>query len=75
MPCDDPTVTPLPTGVRPDGCRCEQARWAAGRYTRRTRGVHTGFGRPIMVRNAREMVLWWDAQVRDRLPWRGSQAA
>ncbi len=32
-------------------------------------------GRAIMVRNAYEMVVWWDAQVPDRLPWYGRQAA
>lgn len=28
----------------------------------------------IKVRNAHEMLLWWDAQVPDRLPWFGRQA-
>jgi hypothetical protein len=44
-------------------------------YTYRTRGVRTEVGRTIKVRNAHEMVLWWDAQVPDRLPWCGRQAA
>jgi hypothetical protein len=38
------------------------------RYTCRTRGIHPEVGRTIKVRNAHEMVLWWDAQVPDRLP-------
>ncbi|OSZ59159.1 hypothetical protein OQI_17665 [Streptomyces pharetrae CZA14] len=50
------------------GCRREQARWASGPYICRTRAVQSAVGRPIKVRNAREMVLWWDAQVPDRLP-------
>ncbi len=45
------------------------------RYTCRTPGVQWDVRMPIKVRNAREMVLWWDAQVPDRLPWLGSQAA
>ncbi|WP_200303543.1 hypothetical protein [Streptomyces adelaidensis] len=45
------------------------------RYTRHTQGVQLEVGLPIKVRNAHEMVLWWDAQVPDRLPWFGSQAA
>jgi hypothetical protein len=38
-------------------------------------GVRLEVGLPIKVRNAREMVLWWDAQVPDRLPQPGSKAA
>ncbi|MEU6554799.1 hypothetical protein ABZ915_31665 [Streptomyces sp. NPDC046915] len=44
-------------------------------YIRRTRGVQAVDGRTIKVGNTREMVLWWDAQVPDRLPWDGGQAA
>ncbi|GAA3109502.1 hypothetical protein GCM10017687_22390 [Streptomyces echinatus] len=57
------------------GCRCEQARWARAQYTCRTGGVQGEDARAIKVRNAREMVLWWDAQVPDRLPWYRRQAA
>lgn len=46
-----------------------------GRYTRRMPGVRLEVGLPIKVRNAHEMVLWWDAQVPDRLPSLGSKAA
>lgn len=45
------------------------------RYTCRTPGVRPEAARWIKVRNAHEMVLWWDAQVPDRLPWLGSKAA
>jgi hypothetical protein len=44
-------------------------------YTRRTRAVQPLDGRAIKVGNTREMVLWWDAQVPDRLPWYEGQAA
>ncbi|GAA2275374.1 hypothetical protein GCM10010145_37900 [Streptomyces ruber] len=43
----------------------ERARWAPESYIRRTRDVRTGIAGPIKVRNAHEMVLWWDAQVPD----------
>ncbi|POX64292.1 hypothetical protein C3492_08025 [Streptomyces sp. Ru62] len=45
---------------RQDGARAQ--------YTCRTGGVQGEDARAIKVRNAREMVLWWDAQVPDRLP-------
>ncbi|MDX3641147.1 hypothetical protein [Streptomyces sp. MB09-02B] len=45
------------------------------RYTCRTPGVLLEVALSIKVRNAHEMVLWWDAQVPDRLPWLGSKAA
>ncbi|CBG73647.1 hypothetical protein SCAB_66481 [Streptomyces scabiei 87.22] len=38
-------------------------------------GVRPEVGQSIKVRNAYEMVLWWDAQVPDRLPSLGSKAA
>ncbi|GAB1335303.1 hypothetical protein ACE1SV_18930 [Streptomyces sp. E-15] len=57
------------------GYRCERARWAGAQYTRRAGGVQDADARAIKVRNAREMVLWWDAQVPDRLPRCGGQAA
>ncbi|MGW2640962.1 hypothetical protein [Streptomyces sp. NPDC001348] len=44
-------------------------------YTRRTAAVQCLDGRAIKVGNTREMVLWWDAQVPDRLPWDRGQAA
>ncbi|GHB59340.1 hypothetical protein GCM10010377_57920 [Streptomyces viridiviolaceus] len=44
-------------------------------YIRRRRGVQSGVGRPIEDRNAYETVLWWDAQVPDRLPRYRRQAA
>lgn len=34
-------------------------------YIRSTRDVRSGIAGPIKVRNAHEMVLWWDAQVPD----------
>jgi hypothetical protein len=36
-------------------------------YTRGTRAVQAGYRRTIKVGNARETLLWWDAQVPDRL--------
>ncbi|CAM5385493.1 Transposase OS=Streptomyces aurantiogriseus OX=66870 GN=GCM10010251_54550 PE=4 SV=1 [Streptomyces aurantiogriseus] len=57
------------------GCQSEQARWAAEQYICRTRGVQARVAVTIKVRNAHEMRLWWDAQVPDRLPWDGGQAA
>ncbi|BBC37028.1 hypothetical protein SGFS_083220 [Streptomyces graminofaciens] len=50
-------------------------RYGAERYTRRMPGVQPWVGQSIKVRNAHEMVLWWDAQVPDRLPSLGSKAA
>ncbi|ASN24194.1 hypothetical protein LK07_09235 [Streptomyces pluripotens] len=44
-------------------------------YTCRTKGVQADDARAIKVRNAHEMVLWWDAQVPDRLPRDAGQAA
>lgn len=44
-------------------------------YICRTRGVQAEDVSAIKVRNAHEMVLWWDAQVPDRLPQDGGQAA
>ncbi|GAA4788043.1 hypothetical protein GCM10023220_10520 [Streptomyces ziwulingensis] len=41
----------------------------------RTRVVPSGVGPPIMVGNARETGLWWDALVPDRLPRFRRQAA
>ncbi|KAB1980495.1 hypothetical protein F8144_33740 [Streptomyces triticiradicis] len=41
--------------------------------TCRTRGVQAAVARPIMVRNAHETVLWWDAQVRRSSSRRGSR--
>ncbi|CAM5509306.1 hypothetical protein SALBM311S_05700 [Streptomyces alboniger] len=38
-------------------------------------GVHTEVDLPIMVRNAHETRLWWDAQVPDRLPLDRKKAA
>lgn len=78
---------PIPAGPKPHikwtrvrgtgryGCRREQALWAEEQFTCRRRGVRPRVGRAIMVRNAFEMVVWWDAQVPDRLPWYGRQAA
>jgi hypothetical protein len=40
-----------------------------------TRGVQSEVRKSIKVRNAHEMVLWWDAQVPDRLPRNRRQAA
>lgn len=57
------------------GCRREQARWAAERYTCRTGGVQSEVASAIKVRNALETRLWWDAQVPDRLPWQQGKAA
>lgn len=57
------------------GCRCEQARWAPGRYTCRMGAVQAEDAGAIMVRNAHEMLLWCDAQVPDRLLWDREQAA
>lgn len=34
-----------------------------GEVHRRMRGVQDGYVRPIKVRNAHEMPMWWDAQV------------
>jgi hypothetical protein len=39
------------------------------------RGVQAEDARAIKVRNAHEMVLWWDAQVPDRLARDRGQAA
>ncbi|OYP17965.1 hypothetical protein CFC35_28615 [Streptomyces sp. FBKL.4005] len=69
------TAVPHGKGIARYGCRSEQARWARAQYTCRTRGVQHRDASAIEVRNAREMVLWWDAQVPDRLPWYGGQAA
>ncbi|MDH6626884.1 hypothetical protein M2271_004707 [Streptomyces sp. LBL] len=44
-------------------------------YICRTRGVHAEVAWTIMVRNAHEMLLWWDARVPDRLPRDRRQAA
>ncbi|MFJ4790506.1 hypothetical protein [Streptomyces sp. NPDC088794] len=44
-------------------------------YTCRTGAVQASVARPIMVGNAHEMLLWWDAQVPDRLPRDLGQAA
>ncbi|KAB2972423.1 hypothetical protein F8R89_10415 [Streptomyces sp. SS1-1] len=63
------------------GCRAEQALWAEERFTRHRGGTPAGrraFGRgrfAIKVRNAPETVVWWDAQVPDRLPQHRGQAA
>ncbi|RMB87097.1 hypothetical protein CTZ28_03980 [Streptomyces shenzhenensis] len=62
-------------GIGHYGWRSGQARWAAEQYTSRTRRVQREVGRAIKVRNAHEMVLWWDAQVPDRLRWHRGEAA
>ncbi len=43
----------------------DRARWAPDPYTSHTQDVRAAVAQPIKVRNAHEMVLWWDAQVPD----------